>query len=569
MLLYTKVQQVGDRIRYTVNCDGWLADNEVLSAPPTAVVDAGPAIVDGIILHSDRRSFHYFVSNGQLDDQFNVIFTQPTTLGEIRYDHVQFNIVTNGGAASSGGATGLMISIVGPTGPSGATGPGGAAGGPTGPTGNTGAGATGPTGSAGATGPIGSAGIDGATGATGPQGIQGVTGPTGPQGIQGATGPTGPQGIQGVTGPTGPQGIQGVTGATGAVGVTGATGPTGPQGIQGVTGPTGPQGIQGVTGPTGPQGIQGVTGATGAVGVTGATGPTGPQNTTHGIFQVNLGGTGYSFSVPAGAFQKIPFNTKAVDLDNWFNTTNNRFIPQVAGYYQFYGNIQHDQGAAATVSPVMELRLNGTAIVDGSGLQIETGATLTGGNSGFSAVVYMNGSTDYVECFVASNTAIGTTATLNGLIWRTYFGGYLLSGGSVGPTGPAGGPTGPTGPTGITGATGATGATGSNAMAGNSKSAAYTTVLADANGLILHPSADTTARVFTIASNASVAYPLNTAITFVNQNGAGVLTIAIATDTMRLAGAGTTGSRTLAANGIATAVKVTTTEWIINGTGLT
>jgi hypothetical protein len=38
---------------------------------------------------------------------------------------------------------------------------------------------------------------------------------------------------------------------------------------------------------------------------------------------------------------------------------------------------------------------------------------------------------------------------------------------------------------------------------------------------------------------------------------------------MRLAGAGTTGSRTLAANGIATAIKLTSTEWIISGTGLT
>jgi hypothetical protein len=38
---------------------------------------------------------------------------------------------------------------------------------------------------------------------------------------------------------------------------------------------------------------------------------------------------------------------------------------------------------------------------------------------------------------------------------------------------------------------------------------------------------------------------------------------------MRLAGDGSTGSRTLAANGIATAVKVTSTEWLINGTGLT
>lgn len=102
----------------------------------------------------------------------------------------------------------------------------------------------------------------------------------------------------------------------------------------------------------------------------------------------------------------------------------------------------------------------------------------------------------------------------------------------------------------------------------NSKSAAYTTVLSDANKHLLHPSADTTARTFTIDANATVPYPIGTAITFVNQASAGVLTIAITTDTMRLAGAGTTGSRTLAANGIATALKLTTTEWIISGAGL-
>ena len=70
-------------------------------------------------------------------------------------------------------------------------------------------------------------------------------------------------------------------------------------------------------------------------------------------------------------------------------------------------------------------------------------------------------------------------------------------------------------------------------------------------------------------ANSSVAYPIGTALTFVNQASAGVMTIAITTDTMRLAGAGTTGSRTLAANGIATAIKVTSTEWLISGTGLT
>lgn len=102
-----------------------------------------------------------------------------------------------------------------------------------------------------------------------------------------------------------------------------------------------------------------------------------------------------------------------------------------------------------------------------------------------------------------------------------------------------------------------------------SQSAAYTLVLTDAGKHILHPSADTAARIFTIPANSSVAYPIGTAFTFINQNGAGVLTIAITTDTMRLAGAGTTGSRTLAANGVATAVKLTATEWIISGVGLT
>lgn len=103
----------------------------------------------------------------------------------------------------------------------------------------------------------------------------------------------------------------------------------------------------------------------------------------------------------------------------------------------------------------------------------------------------------------------------------------------------------------------------------NSQSAAYTTVLTDAWKHIYHPSADTTARTWTIDSNANVAYPVGTAITFINDTSAWVITIAITTDTMILAWAGTTWSRTLAANGIATAVKMTSTRWIISWTWLT
>lgn len=103
----------------------------------------------------------------------------------------------------------------------------------------------------------------------------------------------------------------------------------------------------------------------------------------------------------------------------------------------------------------------------------------------------------------------------------------------------------------------------------NSQSAAYTLVLGDANKQIYHPSADTTARIWTIPANSSVAFPIGTTITFINDTSGGTITISITTDTLVLAGAGTTGSRTLAANGIATAIKMTSTRWMINGTGLT
>jgi hypothetical protein len=102
----------------------------------------------------------------------------------------------------------------------------------------------------------------------------------------------------------------------------------------------------------------------------------------------------------------------------------------------------------------------------------------------------------------------------------------------------------------------------------NSQSAAYTTVLADSGKVIFHPSTDANARTFTIDSNANVAYALGTAITFINMTSQ-VVTIAITSDTMYLAGPGTTGSRSLAQYGIATAIKMTSTTWLISGNGVT
>jgi hypothetical protein len=102
----------------------------------------------------------------------------------------------------------------------------------------------------------------------------------------------------------------------------------------------------------------------------------------------------------------------------------------------------------------------------------------------------------------------------------------------------------------------------------NSQSAAYTLVLADAGKHILHPSTDANARTFTIPANSSVAYPIGTAITFVNMTSQ-VVTIAITSDTLTLSPAGTSGSRSLAQYGSATALKIESTQWLISGSGLT
>lgn len=100
----------------------------------------------------------------------------------------------------------------------------------------------------------------------------------------------------------------------------------------------------------------------------------------------------------------------------------------------------------------------------------------------------------------------------------------------------------------------------------NSQTANYTTVLEDSGKAIDHPVSDNNARAFTI--NGSLAYPIGTCITFVNM-AAAACTIPITTDTMYLAGTGTTGTRTLAQFGVATARKHAAGVWLISGTGLT
>ena len=132
------------------------------------------------------------------------------------------------------------------------------------------------------------------------------------------------------------------------------------------------------------------------------------------------------------------------------------------------------------------------------------------------------------------------------------------------------------GGTGTTGTTANLTVDGTNAVGflnipQNAQTGSYTMVLADSGKHIYHASG-AGAATYTIPAASSVAYPLGTAITFINLSATSI-SIAITTDTMYLSSAGTTGARTLAQYGSATAIKVSGVSssgiWVISGSGLT
>lgn len=88
------------------------------------------------------------------------------------------------------------------------------------------------------------------------------------------------------------------------------------------------------------------------------------------------------------------------------------------------------------------------------------------------------------------------------------------------------------------------------------------------NGVVLHEAADNIARTWTVASDA--LYPVGSSTRLLGQAGSGVITLAMTgADTLTLAPAGTTGSRTLTAPFDATLTKITATDWMISGVGIT
>jgi hypothetical protein len=109
----------------------------------------------------------------------------------------------------------------------------------------------------------------------------------------------------------------------------------------------------------------------------------------------------------------------------------------------------------------------------------------------------------------------------------------------------------------------------------NAQTTNYTTVLAD-SGKHIYSASGTSAYTVTIPLASSVAYPIGTAITFVNLsvNPMSILVDATGgTDILYMSASGLTGTRTLSQYGTATAIKVSGLSssgiWVISGTGLT
>lgn len=93
----------------------------------------------------------------------------------------------------------------------------------------------------------------------------------------------------------------------------------------------------------------------------------------------------------------------------------------------------------------------------------------------------------------------------------------------------------------------------------NAKTASYTLALADIGEHI----SITTGGII-IPANGSVAFPVGSAIAVYNDS-ATTQTISITTDTLRWAGTANTGTRTLAAYGLASLLKVASTTWVVSG----
>lgn len=129
-------------------------------------------------------------------------------------------------------------------------------------------------------------------------------------------------------------------------------------------------------------------------------------------------------SISSSTWTKVQLNTEEWDTANCFDsTTNYRFTPTVAGYYQINGGFY--AGASGTITRIIiGIYKNGSIYKLGNYMAPATADSLRG-VAVVSSVVYFNGTTDYVELY---GYITGTGPVFAGDSAQVYMNGCLLRG---------------------------------------------------------------------------------------------------------------------------------------------
>jgi len=131
---------------------------------------------------------------------------------------------------------------------------------------------------------------------------------------------------------------------------------------------------------------------------------------------------GSAYTAAASAtFTKIIFDTKVFDTNTNFSTTNYRFTPTVAGYYQFNVYV-HGTGASSGVL-LASFWKNGVRNTDTTNVALSASVEVS---SCGSAIIYCNGSTDYIEVYGYQSSA-GSLSIGSNSGFRVFSGAMIRS----------------------------------------------------------------------------------------------------------------------------------------------
>jgi hypothetical protein len=146
---------------------------------------------------------------------------------------------------------------------------------------------------------------------------------------------------------------------------------------------------------------------------------TGTMATIGPAFSAYLGSTQYPTS---GVNTVLQINTEEFDTSSCFDTTNYRFTPNVAGYYQVNGQISTRGTASST-------RLYPIIFKNGNIARYGTDIYVSSGNVGYKAsiacLIYMNGTTDYLQLGGAVVDSSGPQFTADGEL-SNYFQAFFV-----------------------------------------------------------------------------------------------------------------------------------------------